>query len=211
MTAQNSEYWNTFYKTRETNFLDIPSQFAVFFLNEISRDTPIIEIGCGTGRDSLFFASRGSKVIGVDGSISAVELCRSKAQTFGYDNASFICSDVSDPALAEKVAIAGASPAIYARFFLHAIDEAAEAAFLKMASSVVGNGVIAVEFRTDRDEQQTKVTPTHYRRFISPISLLTRAAKHGLSPIYFTEGFGFAKYKNDDAHVARVILQKSAA
>ncbi len=207
MTTKNDSYWNEFYGSNATKQLDLPSQFAVFFLNEIDRHTTIVDVGCGTGRDSLFFASQGVKVIGVDASAAAVDLCRKKALMSGFSNAEFVCSDITDPALLPKLKqMAGTSACVYARFFLHAITEEAEASFFSLAAGVSDQITVAVEFRTDRDAQQTKVTPQHYRRFISPSSLVSRAAAQGFSPVYFTEGFGFAKYKSDDAHVARVVL-----
>ncbi|WP_272816006.1 MULTISPECIES: hypothetical protein [unclassified Shinella] len=82
-------------------------------------------------------------------------------------------------------------------------------AFLKTAASLENLDLLAIEFRTDRDAQQTKVTDSHYRRFIPPLDFLSRAAKFGFSPAYFTEGFGYAKYRNDDAHIARVLMRRA--
>jgi SAM-dependent methyltransferase len=210
MTIRDDAYWNSFYGSVETKQLDLPSQFAVFFLNEVDRKSTIVDVGCGTGRDSLFFASQGARVIGVDGSSTAVDLCTNKAKVAGYSNAEFMAADVADPTLPLRLRErAGPRVCVYARFFLHAIPEEAEGAFLKLASQLADQCTLAVEFRTDRDAQQAKVTPDHYRRFIKPATLIARAAAVGFAPMYFTEGFGFAKYKMDDAHVARVVFKKT--
>ena len=202
-------YWNDFYAASDTKkTLDLPSQFAVFFIGEVAPGTDIVDFGCGTGRDSLFFASRGNRVIGVDGSKSAVELCQSRAGAFGYENARFVCGDLGDPATFEQLR-GGQGAALYARFFIHAITDEAEETFLRGASGLVQDSILAVEFRTARDAQQAKVTPTHFRRFVNPLDFVSRASAIGFEPTYFTEGFGFAKYKLDDAHVARLILRKT--
>ena len=56
---------------------------------------------------------------------------------------------------------------------------------------------------------QAKETAAHYRRFIDPLNFLTSALARGFELHYFVEGFGYAKYNSDDAHVARVILRRS--
>ena len=56
-------------------------------------------------------------------------------------------------------------------------------------------------------ERLQKITPNHYRRYVNPISLLKSANQLGLQATYFVEGFGFAKHKEDDAFVARIVLR----
>jgi hypothetical protein len=69
-------------------------------------------------------------------------------------------------------------------------------------------GVICLEFRTNRDEHQEKVTASHYRRFVRPVEFIRTLQKLDLQVDYFCEGFGMAKYKADDAHVARFVVSK---
>lgn len=209
MSETTAEYWNRYYGARRSPVPNIPSQFAAFTAMEVTPETTIVDVGCGSGRDSLFFAGAGFKVLGVDASSAAVDLCQRTAMERRIDTARFICCDVDDPTLGEKISDAtDGRLVIYARFFLHAIPEEAEIAFLRTASKLETVDLLAIEFRTDRDAQQTKVTDSHYRRFIPPLDFLARAAKFGFSPVYFTEGFGFAKYRNDDAHVARALLRR---
>lgn len=51
---RDREYWNSVYKK---NFIDIkPSDFARSVINDmLLRDGGVLELGCGNGRDSLFF------------------------------------------------------------------------------------------------------------------------------------------------------------
>lgn len=67
---------------------------------------------------------------------------------------------------------------------------------------------MAAEFRTIRDAQQAKVTAEHYRRFVNPLVFMANANTAGFATDYFVEGFGYAKYKDDDAHVARCLMRK---
>lgn len=210
MTETTAEYWNRYYGTRTSPVPNIPSQFAAFVALEVTEDSTIVDVGCGSGRDSLFFANAGFNVLGIDASEAAISLCRRTAQERGISRAGFLCCNVDDPGLSGKIAAATTGRVVvYARFFLHAIPEEAELAFLEATAALPNIDLLAIEFRTNRDAQQTKVTDSHYRRFIPPLDFLHRAAKFGFSPVYFTEGFGYAKYRNDDAHIARVLMRRA--
>jgi SAM-dependent methyltransferase len=203
-------YWNQFYDARAST-LAIPSQFALFVLGETDDSSSIVDIGCGTGRDALYFSSQGRKVVGIDASVAGVEHCTRQAGSNGLD-AKFIAASVESPTLANdvKAALSVDWPiCVYARFFVHAINDEEEQAFLALASNLCREAdLLAVEFRTLRDAQLAKETGAHYRRYVNPLTFIHRAINHGFSSDYFVEGFGYAKYKMDDAHVARCILRK---
>jgi len=205
-------YWNEFY-AREGARIAIPSQFAVFTAVEIQGTPFVVDIGCGSGRDALFFASRGFRVLGVDASEAAVEGCRGASEQAGL-NAQFLASSISASDLQQRISdvrgseIGGAGTVVYARFFVHAITEEEEDAFLKLAAGVcAGGGKLAVEYRTLRDKSLEKVTATHYRRFVDPLKFMEKAHRLGFNSEYFVEGFGYAKYRGDDAHVARSLMR----
>lgn len=202
-------YWNRFYGRSGQAGAIWPSQFAAFVLGEIDRQGDLIDIGCGTGRDAQFFASHGLNVVGVDASESAVAICRSIQRDLSVKNLNFVHASVDDPDLLSQVSQhrSGGTLTVYARFFLHAITEEQQEKFLTFAEAICQHGGnLAAEFRTVRDAAHEKVTPAHYRRFIEPITFLEKSRQHGFRTDYFVEGFGFAKYGADDAHVARCIL-----
>lgn len=202
-------YWDDYYdRAAAANTVPhVPSQFGAFVASEFIGARPtIVELGCGNGRDSLFFARHGFRAIGVDASSSAIEMCNRQAP----GNANFICSEIEDPKLLGNLRrlIGNDNVVVYARFFIHAIHEAAESVFFSIASELCqGDSAVAVEFRTNRDEALAKLTPAHYRRFIHPMDFLVRAQGNGFQASYFAEGFGYAKFRQDDAHVARFILR----
>ena len=81
-----------------------------------------------------------------------------------------------------------------------------------LASDLTDPGdLLAVEYRTIRDLRGPKVTASHYRRYILPAAFEARALGRGFDVIYAVEGFGFAKYKEDDAYVARTIFRRHDA
>jgi len=63
-----------------------------------------------------------------------------------------------------------------------------------------------VEYRTEEGRHINKVTPTHYRNYLSAEEIDAKATENGFSTIFFTLGTGFANWLDDDAYVARQIF-----
>lgn len=210
LSPDRTGYWNEYYAASAATQRPLPSQFAAFVAGELTGPTRVIELGCGNGRDSLFFASYGHDVTGVDGSESAVAAASATAEANGID-ASFLVSSIDDPALPERLGASGHTGplAVYARFFVHAITDREEEDFLSLAAALTSPGdLLAVEYRTVRDQTGAKVTGTHYRRFVAPATFQARALGQGFEVSYATEGFGFAKYRQDDAYCARELFTR---
>jgi SAM-dependent methyltransferase len=199
-------YWDKYYANLNDVTLPLPSQFAVFVANELQSPHRVVEFGCGNGRDSLLFSSHGHQVIGVDASDRAIKRCVRLAETLG-ERAVFLTSDIKDPDLVGRIPTSENPTAIYARFFLHAITEEDEDSFFRCANALTKDGdIMAVEYRTVRDLSQVKTTVSHYRRFMDPAVVALAAVTHGFHVRYAVEGFGYAKYLQDDAYVARCVL-----
>jgi SAM-dependent methyltransferase len=204
--TDRAEYWNDYYAHRSTIQRPIPSQFATFVAGELERPHRIIEIGCGDGRDAIFFASYGHDVIGVDASLEAVKSCQELVERFGLQ-ATFLAARIDERGLWNLLDAPIRPLLIYARFFMHAITNSEEQAFLDLVTALTWTGdMLAVEYRTIRDASGAKVTERHYRRFVMPAKLEASALERGFDVSYSVEGFGFAKYKQDDAYVARTLF-----
>jgi tellurite methyltransferase len=59
-----------------------------------ARPARVLDIGCGEGRDTVFFTQRGFEVTGVDGSESAMGKARRLAQDHDVTPHALICQDV---------------------------------------------------------------------------------------------------------------------
>ena len=70
-----SDIWNNVYRNDASFFGDAPSTFALDCYEEFKkhRVKKILELGCGQGRDSIFFASNNIEVVALDSSQVAVE------------------------------------------------------------------------------------------------------------------------------------------
>jgi SAM-dependent methyltransferase len=73
--------WNNVYSNNSSFFGDEPSKFALICYEEFIKHKvqKVLELGCGQGRDSLFFASKGLEGYAIDSSKIAIENLRTKA------------------------------------------------------------------------------------------------------------------------------------
>lgn len=207
--TERERYWNDFYSSTEAKKLGTPSQFAAFIAQEAGCACLIIEVGCGTGKDSLFFSSYGFDVVAIDGSEMAIRKCQAAmGERISFVHASVGSADFL-PALCKAREASHNAALVYARFFLHALTDNEERAFFgDLAAALRPGDRVALEYRTVRDATGEKVTPVHYRRYIEPFEVFASAGRLGFVVEYAVEGFGYAKYKQDDAYVARCILKK---
>ena len=214
LDEDRGDYWNSYYSAKEVP--ELPSQFGVFVLNECRDADFFLDVGCGNGRDSFFFARHGMPVVSVDYSTAAVADITQRAEADGLPLFA-LSSACDDPALMGKVTEAigklpvSGSGVIYARFFIHAITDEEQSGFLDFCAVFLkqNGGKMAFEFRTAQDENLSKVTGAHYRRYVDPVGFLNELFKRGLTARYFTQGTGYAKYKTDDAHVVRMIIEQA--
>ena len=215
-TENRGEYWNKYYDSRSAPIM--PSQFAVFFVNEINPESSVIELGSGNGRDSFFFSKIVNHVIAVDGSEVAVNNCKNKVIEDDLNNIDFLHSLIDEPELLSKLEkklldskADMNSLFIYSRFFLHSINEEEENKMILLISKLLESytGSAYLEFRTEEDKHLSKYTGTHFRRYVAPNNLIDKFKKMNFSIDYHVEGLGYAKYKVDDAHAARLIVSKN--
>lgn len=201
-------YWEAFYQRSKAEVPVYPSQFAAFAINEFGNVDGVIEFGCGNGRDSRFFVVNGFRLLGLDASEQAIKLCRSRNQNdlarYMSCKASTAHQEIKD-FLRDKHAVA-----VYARFFLHAIDESEQHEFLSLLKALLPQGsLLFLEYRTTDDALQEKVFGTdHYRRYLVHHEVLAAIKAAGFSIAYEIEGRGLAKYENEDARVGRCFAIK---
>lgn len=173
----NKEYWDNYYKEKVTP--DFPSSFAEYCVRRIPyKTTKILDVGCGNGRDSLYFGDKfpSINVVGVDYSIEAVN----KINLAGKSNVRAICHDLNE----DRSIIDWISPdVIYCRFFLHTIELKLQKQLLRKFLN--NANCIFIECRSINDKDKTKygqkmIFPEgntnyfgddHYRRLVNPDDL----------------------------------------
>lgn len=75
------EYYNTYASEFNTNTVNVPfSSVQTNFVNYLPDRAYILDFGCGSGRDSKVFLSKGYRVDAIDGSI---EMCKLAEKLIG--------------------------------------------------------------------------------------------------------------------------------
>jgi cyclopropane fatty-acyl-phospholipid synthase-like methyltransferase len=94
----------------------------------------VIDVGCGTGENSLFFASKGNNVLGVDYSVRAIEKAREKAVSRKIENVTF---EVVDVLTVSKFFKERAFENVIDSGLFHTFDDSQRPDFVKSLRSVV--------------------------------------------------------------------------
>ncbi|MDW0195357.1 MAG: methyltransferase domain-containing protein, partial [Nitrososphaeraceae archaeon] len=70
-----SEIWDRVYSKNSFFFGEEPSSFAILCYEDLSKYgcTKLLELGCGQGRDTIFFALKGLDVHAIDSSKVAIK------------------------------------------------------------------------------------------------------------------------------------------
>ena len=204
------DYWDNFYRSgRRDDVPAEPSDFARWSADRIGRSTAVVELGCGTARDALWFANEGYQVRGYDYSASAVDIARAAALARQVD----VCFDVLDLYDSEAVAAAaaecaelGRKRAVYARFLLHALEPEGQRNVFDFARDVLRDGGrFHCEFRTGKDRGERHVFGEHFRSYPEPEAVVTALEAAGAAIVHHEEGHGMAVYKDEDPHVCRLV------
>ena len=213
MTKPNKIYWNKYYNSRDNN--NKPSNFALFITKKfIKKQTFLLDVGSGDGRDSFYHRKKANYVFGIDLSNVAIEKNKLKARRLGLKNITFknLSSDNLIKISNKKINF------IYARFFLHAISETNENKFLKSIIKNFNKGtIIALEFRTIKDvlmKKGKKITKyerltDHYRRFIDVKKFEQKLLKMNFKIIYKKLGINLSKSPNDNPHLCRIVFSRN--
>ena len=209
-----NKFWDAIYQKR--NIPEYPSQFAISLMAELQPGSNILDIGCGNGRDALFFSQQGYPVIGIDASKVGINAAIENGRNHGL-TAKFLDVNLYDQSSCVNFIKhhKDCFDMIYARFFIHAIDHSGEMSFWQIAKSCIKkNGKVCIEARTANDPlrmfgkkiSQTESIHGHYRRFIEPSILVKNAEDNGFSLEYKMIGQGMAKFREEDPEVIRCMF-----
>jgi ubiquinone/menaquinone biosynthesis C-methylase UbiE len=209
MKINDKKYWSEFY-FNNNELTKKPSLFAQYLVENsvINEGDVLFEIGCGNGRDSIFFAHNNIDVTAVDQCDKNISFLNEQ-----HNNISFISDDFTNLSnLESKVNV------VYSRFTLHSInDEGEQRTLYWVYNNLKKDGILCVEARTLKDPIFGKGIDkgnniwfynNHHRRFIDALSFKNKLVEMGFEIKLFEENNGFAKHKDDDPVVLRAIVKK---
>lgn len=199
----NYNYWQNFY---ETFNIREPSNFALFIRNYIKKKMEvkiIVDLGCGNGRDSYFFAGKKYKV-------TAIDFVKTEIK---HSNIQFLQKDFT------KLEDIIYCDLLYSRFSLHSITSEQENDVLIWASkSIKKNGLFCIEARTTEDVlfgkgkkiSEDEYIYGHYRRFIHYEKLLDKLKKNNFAVEYWGLGKKWATFKKENPALIRIVAKNLA-
>ena len=220
------KYWETFYKNL-TEQLE-PSSFSIFVFRYITHTLNIsaynklklLDIGCGNGRDLLYFKQNDYQVCGLDESIIACNNIRNY-------NIKCYNQSILEP-IKEKFDI------YYCRFVIYILDYYdIEKCFQNLYDSMSDNSVLFIETRSTKGENKSILDMTeqelnlyynepdyieyefnsvlgtkHKRTLLNFKHLREIYLKNKFVALYAAESAGWSIYKKEDPVLIRLLLKK---
>lgn len=196
-------YWDDYYLSKEKIFPNSSfAEFCLQFINTKSNNS-LIDIGCGDGRDSLYFSKKNIKTFGIDFSEEAIN----KNRYYENEYLKFKYFD-----LREITELKSKFDFAYCRFLFHAVDSDIEDRLIVWLKNI--NNKVFIETRI-LDDKNIIQKENHYRRFFKSQDFLEKLKKNNFTIIYSEESRSFSKYKDiykvedikSDPLLLRVIIQ----
>lgn len=208
MYQRDREYWNEYYRQKLAD--EQPSLFAEFVRGCLGEGETLIDLGCGNGRDALYFCRKGVGVTAIDQSETGIAMM----QDAGTENLKCVCGDITKT----SDHCDGEYDNAYSRFCIHALTEEQQCDFLKEVYKVLRpGGRFWIEVRGVKDTLFGKGEPAgrnafvhdgHYRRFIVLEELMNELESVGFEIEVAEERTGFAPYRDEDPIVIRITAKK---
>lgn len=207
----DKNYWKNIYSKQSEG--EQPSLFARHIAETLDIEgKTLIELGCGNGRDAIFFANANAQVTAIDQCDNIIELLNHRFQK--VDNLSFKCADFTCLDDETKYDI------IYSRFTLHSISKKQEENVVNWAyRNLKSNGKLCIEVRGQQNEIYQVGIPVegepdafilndHYRRFLHFETFCKELQDFGFKLDFAKEQKGFAPYNGTNETYIRVIASK---
>jgi ubiquinone/menaquinone biosynthesis C-methylase UbiE len=195
----DQDYWNKFYEAND--LVHKPSSFARHVEDKYFKDgKTLLELGCGNGRDAVFFAEKGNKVSALDLSTQTIHTLSS----INIKNAEFFNQDFSQLSSFRNFDY------VYSRFTLHSIDEETEQVVLQQLPQVLkSGGLFLLEARSLKDEKLEKSFGTgHFRRYLDFEATIEKMERLNFKVIEQIESQGLSPYKEEDPFLMRIVAEK---
>ena len=209
----DKEYWTKYYKnnSKPTN----ASTFAEFILPKLMKNTNLIELGCGNGRDSVYFSQNGLNVIAIDQVQCEMDFLN---ENYKNDNIHFLDDDFTNLKNTKHDLIKNTDfDYVYSRFTFHSINEKKEDRTLDWIENKLNkNGMFLLEARSINDPMfkqgknlsETENFTTHYRRYMDLNKIIKKLESRNFNIEFKIESNNLAVYKEDNPYVIRIIAKK---
>jgi hypothetical protein len=208
---QHLRHWHTFYKRRLCDAVPSePTQFARWVAGLLEPGQRIVDAGTGTGRDALWLAEQGHRVVAAYYATVVFPLIRESAETRGVDVTTRALNfNALGPVLVQGAGLAHGEPHhVYARFLLDSLGASARQNFWRFAQmSQRHGGLTFLEFRTDTSAREPTHFPSHYRAYLPPALVIEEIESSGGRVERREVARGLAPLGDEDPEVCRLIVR----
>jgi SAM-dependent methyltransferase len=206
------KHWGDFYRSRTSARVPTtPSPFATWVADRLEPRQHVLDVGCGNGRDSVYFAEQGHRVTALDGTSRARRLARRLATEHSVRvrpqelNLNDLFSALTSGA---RFAHLKHPPEIYARFLLDAVEADTRQTFFRWAQMIQRRGgTTFLEFRTWQGTLRAKAFPFHYRTLLDPSRVVAEIERYGGTVVHREQGVGLAPFENENPRICRLIVR----
>lgn len=213
---QMASAWDAQHKRyAASDWIDKPTLFAEWALQFFPRTGKMLDVGCGQGQDSRFFAARGYKVIGYDFSVEALEHAYAKTPDALLGQVMYVRADLS-----EELQIADDFlDVVYSHLAIHYFDaETTQKIFDEFLGVLKPGGILAVLVNSTHDAEiatGTKIEDDFYliggmkKRFFSPQTISRFASKFEII-VADDKGETYKDRAIGNTNLVRLIARKKA-
>jgi SAM-dependent methyltransferase len=211
-TRRRVRFWHDFYRSPRANRVPKKhSLFAAWVDERIEPKGRVIDVGSGTGRDSVWFAQSGHPVLALDFAGSAAPMVRKMARQQDVS----LRVDTLNLENLRNVLVTGArlahqpdNPIVYARGLLDTLGPIGRANFWRFASMLQrGDGQTFVEFRTETSRHEPKHFGEHLRTYLDPDAVVREIEQYGGTVVEQVVGRGLAPLGREDPEICRLVVR----
>ena len=195
--------WNRWYLAHGKNLPRHGSLFASWVRSRIPEDAVVADLGCGFGRDTVFFASEGHRVVAFDCAPAARQRTTERLEEEGLTgDVRRIQANELRGVMLEGTALAlGEQPVVlYARQLINSFDDTARQNIFRLGRMVGGS--MFVEFSTGEGH----LLPEGLMGRIDPDYVVRQAASFGGALVERSDGPGTGMFDEPDHSMTRLHL-----
>lgn len=194
------EFWKSRWKNPQRK---APNDFAkrCFKLIKNNNLKTILDLGCGSGTDSIYFAEKGLKVTAVDFSESAIKYLKKEIENKNIENISVLNKDIRNLDFKDS-----SFDIIYAHLSLHYFDDKTTTKIFDELYRILGkNGTIFIKCKSTEDakygqgekiEENMYMLDSHIRHFFSKEYMKEKLGKFKILKIGKTSSTYSDNYKS---------------
>ena len=203
------KYWDAFYSQQRQRVPKGPSPFARWVADNYGSDRPLVDVGCGTARDSLWFAAKhGRHVTGLDYNLGVLRRGSNRSSRRELDTEFHLVNLYDTRAVLTWGALLARREQpcdVYARFVLHALNEPGQDNLVRLASMALRRaGRLFLEFRTPEDADRKHVF-NHGRHYVEPRRVRAMVEAAGGRVLEEVTGTGLAPFESEDPVICRMV------